>query len=100
MTITRPFLRTIFVGALVASCAAGPRARPESAQRVPDSAPDKIAAQRAATGLHLEDDDARWGILAARQRKERAEPKNDHPPVPPAAPGPVDSDQSPDARLR
>ena len=83
MTITRPFLRTIFVGALVASCAAGPRSRPESVQRVPDSAPDKIAAQRAATGLHLEEDDERWGIVAARQRKDGAARKDDHPPIPP-----------------
>lgn len=100
MTITRSFLRTMFVGALLASCAAGPRSRPESVQRVSDSAPDKIAAQRAATGLHLEEDDARWGIVAARQRRERAEPKNNQPPIPPTAAGPVDLDLSPDAGLR
>ena len=100
MTITRPLVRIIFVGALVAACAAGPRPHPESAQRVPDSAPDKIAAQRAATGLHLEEDDARWGIVAARQRKERTEPKNARPPVPPAAPEPVDVQLSPGAAPR
>lgn len=93
MTITRPLLGMICAGVLASSCAAGPRSRPESAQRVPDSAPDKIAAQRAATGLHVEDDDERWGLVAARQRKQNAEPKTNHPPVPPTAPGPVDLDQ-------
>ena len=100
MTITRSFLRTIFVGALLASCAAGPRSHPESAQRVSDSAPDKIAAQNAAAGLHLEEDDARWGIVAARQRKQQTDQKNDQPPIPPTAPGPVDLDLSPDGGLR
>ena len=100
MTITRPILRTIFVGALLASCATGPRSRPESVQRVPDSAPDKIAAQRAATGLHLEEDDERWGLVAARQRKQSAEQNKAPPPIPPTAPGPVDLDLSPDAGLR
>jgi hypothetical protein len=67
---------------------------------VPDSAPEKIAAQRAAAGLHLQEDDERWGILAARQRRELAEQKNRQPPIPPVAPGPVDLNSSPDAGLR
>ena len=100
MTITRPLLRTVFAGTLLISCAAGPRSRPETAQRVPDSAPDKIAAQRAATGLHVEDDDERWGLVAARQRKQNAEPKKNKPPVSPTAPGPVDLDRQPDAAPR
>lgn len=99
MTITRAFLRKIFAVALLASCASGPRPRPESAQRVPDSAPDKIAAQRAATGLHLEEDDQRWGIVAARERRERAEQKNRQPPIPQAAPG-ADLVRAPDAGPR
>jgi hypothetical protein len=94
MTITRPLLAIIFAGALTASCAAGPRSRPESAQRVPDSAPEKIAAQRAATGLHVEDDDERWGFVAARQRKQNAEQKKNQAPVPAPAPGPVDLGRS------
>ena len=94
MTITRPLLAMIFGGVLIASCAAGPRSRPESAQRVPDSAPDKIASQRAATGLHVEDDDERWGLVAARQRRQSAEQKKNQPPVPPPAPGPVDLDHT------
>jgi hypothetical protein len=93
MTIARPILATLFAGLLTSSCAAGPRSRPESAQRVPDSAPDKIAAQRTATGLHVEDDDERWGLVAARQRKQSAEQKKNQPSVPPPAPGPVDLDQ-------
>jgi hypothetical protein len=33
--------------------------------------PDKIAAQRAASGeLHLEDDDERWGIEAERAKRK------------------------------
>ncbi len=76
MTITRPLLGMICAGAIALSCATGPRSRPESAQRVPDSAPDK-----------------RWGLVAACQRKQSAEPKNDHPPVRATAPGPVDLDR-------
>jgi len=67
---------------------------------VPDSAPEKVAAQRAATGLRLEEDDERWGILAARERKQRTEPKNGQPPIPPAPPGAVHLDSSPGAGLR
>ncbi len=100
MTLTRSFVRKVFAVVLLASCAAGPRSRPESAQRVPDSAPDKIAAQRAAAGLHLEEDDERWGIAAARERRQRAEPKKSTPPIPPVGPGPVDVQSSVDAGLR
>ena len=100
MTITRALLRKTFVVALLASCASGPRPRPESAQRVPDSAPEKVAAQRAATGLRLEEDDERWGIVAARERKQRAEPKNGQPPILPAPTTPVDLQRAPDAGLR
>jgi len=58
-------------GSLVAGCASGPKPRAESAQaRVPDSAPEKIAAQRAANpNLRLEQEDQRWGISAAQERK-------------------------------
>ncbi len=68
---------------------------------MPDSAPEKIAAQRAATGLHLEEDDERWGLVAARQRKQSAQHKDDQlPPIPPAAPGAVDLARSPDLAPR
>jgi len=51
----------------------------ETPARVKDSAPEKIAAQRAAIpGLNLEQDDQRWGVEATRDRKRAA------PPEPPA----------------
>ena len=84
----------VFAGVLASACAAGPRSRPESAQRVPDSAPEKIASQRAATGLHVEDDDERWGLVAARQRKQNAEQKKNQPPVPRPAADPIDLTRS------
>jgi hypothetical protein len=91
MTTSKLLPRILFAGILLSACAAGPRARPETAQRVPDSAPDKIAAQRAAGGLHQEEEDQRWGFTAARERKQRKEPKKAQPPIPPPAiDGPVD----------
>jgi hypothetical protein len=58
-------------GSLAAGCASGPRPHAESAQaRVPDSVPEKVAAQRAANpNLPLEQEDQRWGISAAQERK-------------------------------
>lgn len=42
----------------------------DGAPRIKDSAPEKIAAQRAATpGLALEAEDDRWGLTAAAERK-------------------------------
>jgi hypothetical protein len=42
----------------------------EVAPRIKDSAPEKIAAQRAAApGLALEAEDDRWGLTAAAERK-------------------------------
>lgn len=87
MTTPKLLLRILFAGALLSACASGPRARPESAQRVPDSAPDKIAAQRAAGGLHQEDEDARWGFTAARELRQRKEQRKAQPPLPPAGSG-------------
>jgi hypothetical protein len=61
---------------LLVGCASGPRARPSPESRVKDSAPEKIAAQRSATpGLQLEDEDQRWGIEAARARRQEADGK-------------------------
>jgi len=72
------------------ACAASPRPRPEP--RVKDSVPDKIAAQRAASGeLNLEDDDERWGIEAARaNRKADSDPQGQPSPTVPTPKGPVD----------
>ena len=45
------------------ACAGTPGRPPETAPRIADSAPEKIAAQRAAMpGLRLEEDAQRWGI--------------------------------------
>lgn len=57
---------------LALGCASGPRPQAETAARVKDSAPERIAAQRAAVrGLDLEQDDQRWGFEAARERRRR-----------------------------
>ncbi|HEY7372047.1 MAG TPA: hypothetical protein VIF57_07690 [Polyangia bacterium] len=78
--MTRPlrFLRlSLLAGALASgasSCATAPK-RAESTPRMQDSAPEKVAAQRAAAAheLQLEQDDERWGIDAARERKQQQE---------------------------
>jgi len=101
MRPSKPLLRILFVGAtFVAGCATTPRARPESSQRVPDSAPDKVAAQRAAAGLHLEEEDVRWGFTAARELRQRKERQKAQQPASPAASDPVDLQQSADGGAR
>lgn len=98
MSLTKPLLRIVFIGAtLLSGCATSPRPRAESSPRVPDSAPDKIAAQRAAAGLHLEEEDDRWGFTAARERRQRKEQPKAQQITPPAAPGPVDLQSAADA---
>jgi hypothetical protein len=78
----------ITVLGLAAGCARPTSPPPETPARVKDSAPDKIAAQRAAAApsLNLEGDDERWGIEAARERKAAAPPET--PPSSPDATGP------------
>jgi hypothetical protein len=72
MTISKSLLRIVFVGAaFVGGCATAPRTRAEPPPRVADSAPDKVAAQRSAAGLHLEEEDDRWGLTAARDLRQR-----------------------------
>jgi hypothetical protein len=59
------------VAILLPACA-GAQRPPETptAARLKDSTPEKVAAQRAASPqLRLEEDDARWGISAAQERK-------------------------------
>jgi hypothetical protein len=66
----------VLTASLVLPSCAGARRTPENAAaaRVPDSVPERAAAQRAATpGLEAEED--RWGIEAARERKRQREPK-------------------------
>jgi len=67
------FLSLGVAAALATGACAGPRRPPESAAtaRLKDSAPEKVAAQRAAApGLALETEDQRWGIVAARERRQ------------------------------
>lgn len=72
MAIGRGHLpRRLVLGiALLFPACAGTRPAPEtaSAPRLKDSAPEKVAAQQAATP-ELEAEDARWGITAAKERK-------------------------------
>lgn len=66
----------IVLAILALGCAAGPRPQSETAARVKDSAPDKIAAQRAAVrGLDLAEEDQRWGLEAARERRRKQDQK-------------------------
>jgi hypothetical protein len=64
---------------LTASCATAPKPR-DPAARAKDSAPEKIAAQRAAgpRGFQTEAEDERWGIEAARERKRRTDEAKAH----------------------
>ncbi|HMF42835.1 MAG TPA: hypothetical protein VKQ32_19320 [Polyangia bacterium] len=62
----------VLVGAflMTASCASAPKPA-ATTPRDKNSAPEKVAAQRAGAAheLQLEQDDERWGIEAARERK-------------------------------
>jgi len=80
------------LGLLCAACASTPRKEAQTTPRVKDSAPEKIAAQRAAANnLGLEADDQRWGIEAAQQRKrERAQQAAQPQAQQPLPKGPVD----------
>jgi hypothetical protein len=89
MTLPRFMIRLALAGALLSACASSPKPRAEQPQRVPDSAPDKVAAQRSAAGLNLEADDQRWGIDAARERKQRQEKPQAPPASGPAEPAPT-----------
>jgi hypothetical protein len=79
------------------ACATGARPQPQTAARLQDAAPEKIAAQRSAANLGLQADDDRWGVEAARERRrqsdERKAAAKQRPATPlpaVAAPGPVD----------
>jgi hypothetical protein len=73
---------------VIAGCARPAPPPAETPARVKDSAPDKIAAQRAALpGLDLEPEDQRWGIEAARERRNAARPETPGT-TPPAAGAP------------
>lgn len=89
--------KTCSVALLVAAigCAAAPRPRTETA-RIKDSAPERAAAQRSADrSLGLETEEQRWGIAAARERREGTDRKKKE--VPPVASGSVDLRRGPGA---
>jgi hypothetical protein len=91
--------RLLCVGALACACAASPKPRPETAARVSDTAPDKAAAMRAASGdLRLQESEDRFAIEAARERKRRVDQeKTQAAENRPGALGPVDVRQPPAA---
>lgn len=92
---------------LLASCArpgrpppATPAAQTEGRPaRIPDSVPEKVAAQRAASGpqLQLEAEDDRWGIEAAQERKRLEEQRQTTPVRPPTGSGSIGVPPSPNA---
>ena len=68
-----PRWRVLLGGCLfAAACATAPKTA-ASPPRAKDSAPEKIAAQRAAAphSVQLEPDDERWGFEAARERRRQ-----------------------------
>jgi hypothetical protein len=82
---------------LCLACATVSRPRAETPPRVKDSLPDKVAAQRAASGnLRLEEDDERWGIEAARaNRKTDSDQPGQPTPTVSTPKGPVDLEDHP-----
>jgi hypothetical protein len=75
MSTTRVSHLSVFAAAclMALSCATAPKRQEAAAPRMKDSAPEKIAAQRAGAAheLQLEQDDERWGIEAAKERKRQ-----------------------------
>lgn len=65
-------LRAASAALLLASCATAPKTA-QTSPRLADSPPEKRAAQRAAApqSLELEQNDERWQIEAARERKRQ-----------------------------
>jgi hypothetical protein len=85
-------LPAVLVGMFALGCASAPRGRTEgnAPVRVKDSAAEKVAAHRAASGsLRLEQEEERWGLEAARERRrERGTTRSKADPLPAAtAPG-------------
>jgi hypothetical protein len=84
---TSSCLRFLAIGFIALSCAGSPK-RPEAVSpRMKDSAPEKIASQRAASpqSLQLEPETDRWGFEAARERRRDDKAKKAKPQTQPAA---------------
>ena len=75
----------IGIGLVALSCAGSPKRPEASSPRFRDSAPEKIASQRAAAphSLQLEREDERWGFEAARERRREEQARKAQ--KPPAA---------------
>jgi hypothetical protein len=66
------------IGLVGFACTTASRPPVESPPRVKDSAPERSAALRAASGnLRLEEEGDRWGIEAARERRTSSDPKGE-----------------------
>src|SRR4051812_45321448 len=74
---TSSCLRALGIALIALSCAGAPKGRDASSPRFKDSAPEKIASQRAGApqSLKLEQEDERWGFEAARERRRDAQDK-------------------------
>jgi hypothetical protein len=96
-----PLLVTsLLCSGLFIACASGPRGAGDGGRerRMKDSAPEKIAAQRAAiAGANDEAEERRWGFEAARERKRRTDEKRSRPQDAPY--GPVDFRGQPTLRV-
>lgn len=70
--------RVLFATSLsLIACAGTQRRAADGPPRIKDAAPEKIAAQRAATpGLALEAEDDRWGLTAAAERRRAQDARN------------------------
>jgi hypothetical protein len=95
LRLAHPLAAGLLLAGLASSggCATAPKREAETAApRIADSAPEKIAAQRAAArGLYLEENDQRWGFEEARARREAADRRKKAAQGPATAPtGPVD----------
>jgi len=67
-------LRVLAVGlVMIVSCATAPTRSGSAGPREKDSASEKVAAQRAVAAheLPLEQEDERWGVEAARERRRQ-----------------------------
>jgi hypothetical protein len=82
----RSYVLPLCMSVLVSACATKPatRAEPPPPARVSDSAPDKRAALRSVGNLQLEQEDERWGIEAAKERKDAEKQKSSSAAAPPA----------------
>ncbi|HEX4404097.1 MAG TPA: hypothetical protein VH560_04665 [Polyangia bacterium] len=74
--------RGLWLAVLLCGCAARPTPEASSPPRVKDSIPERAAALRGADGrLKLDDEDQRFGIEAAKARKDQQREQRDPSPT-------------------